>query len=149
MSKTEATQKKEFTMKEVFALWVKQGKNGTMYLSGKDSTGQFLTGFFNGKKQNPKEPDIRIYTNTDEGISKEEYTSLWCNVSKNGNKYFTGKMGGIRITGFINKKAEVGSKIPYITVYFQAEETEAKQETIKEAETMSTTEPVKQEKLPF
>ena len=122
MSK-QGAQKTEFTMKQVFALWIKKSKNGTQYLTGRDAAGERLVGFFNGKKQNPKEPDVRIYTVDAEGnTSKEEYVSLWANVSKNEKTYFSGKIGEMRVVGFINKKAKVDGKVPYISVYESASE---------------------------
>ena len=60
MSKT-AEQKKEFNMKQIFVMWIRKGDNGKQYVSGVDAAGERLVGFFNGKKKNPKEPDLRIY----------------------------------------------------------------------------------------
>lgn len=141
--------KKEFELKPVFKLWLKKSKNGNQYLSGVDESGQYLTGFLNGKKENPKEPDIRVYEQTEDGLSKEEYTSLWCKVSKNGKtKFFTGKLGETWLTGFINSKATCGGKIPYISVYTKLTELD---NIKKEVEPMSTT-PVEVEEtddLPF
>ena len=82
-----AEQKKEFTMEQLFTMWLKKGKTGTQYLSGVDAAGNRLVGFFNGKKQNPKEPDVRIYHVDEEGkAEKDEFTSLWVNISKNDKK---------------------------------------------------------------
>lgn len=117
MSK-QTEKKQEFNMKQAFALWIQKSKAGTQYLSGKSDDGQRLVGFFNGKKQNPKEPDIRIYTVNEDGKTSEEaYTSLWANVSKNEKTYFSGKLGETRLVGFVNKKAKIGGKVPYISVY--------------------------------
>lgn len=137
MSKTTTNEtKKEFKMKDVFTMWLYTSKNNKgMYLSGRDVTGQKLVGFFNGKKNNPKEPDVRIYACTEDGISKEEYISLWCNVSKNGKKFLSGKMGGTRVVGFISSRAEADGTIPYFTVYFsEADEVKKAQEEVKQAE---------------
>lgn len=108
---------REFTMKPVFALWKQQSKTGKSYFSGKrEDNRQSLRAFFNTNKKNPKEPDIRVYCVAPNGdLSKESYTSLWCNVSKSGKKYLTGKIGEQRIIGFINEKAE--NNRPYVSVY--------------------------------
>lgn len=113
-------------MTPVFALWKKTGKNGTHYFSGKTETGTFLTAFFNGQKKNPKEPDVRVYTqDKDHNLSKEEYVSLWVNVAKSGRKYLTGKIGDKRVVGFINDKAE-GNR-PYVSVYWSEDDAQGKQ----------------------
>ena len=111
-------QKKEFNMKQVFVMWIRKSKNGRQYVSGVDAAGERLVGFFNGKKKNPKEPDVRIYRVDQDGhTEQDEFTSLWMNVSKNNKKYLTGKVGGQRVVGFINNKATTSGKIPYFTVY--------------------------------
>ena len=56
--------------------------NNVEYFTGKTDGGERLVGFFNGKKQNPKEPDVRIYKVDSECKAvKEEYCSLWTNAS--------------------------------------------------------------------
>ena len=128
---TKTTQKttaktKEFNLTPVLTMWIYKGKNGVKYLSGKTENGEKLKGFFNGKKKNPKEPDIRIYKQLDKGVlSKEEFISLWVKVSKGGKKYISGKLGDEWVTGFFNSKAEIGGIIPYLNVYFS----ESKEET--------------------
>ena len=113
---TKKAQKQEFTMEQAFAMWRKTSKAGKPYFTGKTKDA-YLVGFYNGKKQNPKEPDIRIYEQDKDGnTSKEEYVSLWCNVSKNGKKYLSGKIGEKRVVGFINEKAD-GNR-PYFSVYY-------------------------------
>ena len=109
--------KKEFTMKPVFTMWIKESKGGKKYLSGKTESGEFLTGFLNGKKKNPKEPDVRVYYSGKDGEELKEYASLWVNVSKTDKKYLSGNALGMKIVGFINSKAEVGSKLPYFSCY--------------------------------
>ena len=110
--------KKEFKMKEVFTLCLNKNNKGTQYLTGKTPDGLRLVGFFNGKKKNPKEPDVRIYETDKEGnLKDDELVSLWVNISKNDKKYLSGKIGEMRVVGFINSKAEPNGKIPYITVY--------------------------------
>ena len=130
----QATEKKEFNLERVFTLWIQKGSKGKKYLSGKCEDGTKVTGFFNNEKQNPKEPDIRVYVRDDEGnLSKEEYCSLWCNVSETTEKkYLSGKIGDDRVVGFFNSKAKIGENIPYINVYLSEEqETENKKATKK------------------
>lgn len=132
---TQATQKKEMKMEQVFALWKRTSKAGNTYFTGQDAYGLNLRGFFNTNKKNPKEPDLRVYAVEDsETLSKEEYISLWCNVSKNGNKFLTGKMGGKRVVGFIRKSDN--DKAPYVTVYFSEEK---KQTEIEGQQTIEKT----------
>lgn len=138
-TKTANATKKEFTLKQVFAMWKRKSKNGATYFVGKDVDGREIRGFYNGKKQNPKEPDIRIYHLTEKGeIEKEVYVSLWCNAKENGKKYLSGKIDGARVVGFINAKATPENKQPYFSVYWsdQAEEKKpAKAEKKEEPET--------------
>lgn len=113
--------KKEFNLTPLLTMWIYKGKNNVKYLSGKtdEEHSLKLKGFFNGKKKNPKEPDIRIYKQLDKGVlSKDEFISLWVKVSKGGKKYISGKLGDQWVTGFFNSKAEIGGIIPYFTVYF-------------------------------
>lgn len=127
-----AENKKEFTMVQVFALWKNKAKSGKEYFTGKTADGLKLTGFFNSKKKNPKEPDLRVYTHDSNGdLNKEVYVSLWCNVSKNGNKFLTGKIGDKRIVGFIRKTDN--EKAPYVSVYY-SEDKEPEQVTMEETE---------------
>lgn len=117
--------KKEFNLEQAITLWIYKGKKGGKYLSGKAQYDGFkVKGFFNKEKKNPKEPDIRIYISADNGdLSKEEYCSLWCNVSEaSGKKYLSGKLGEDCVVGFFNDKAEIGGTIPYINVYFSEDE---------------------------
>ena len=115
MSK-QTTEKKEFNMKQVFAMCLKKSKAGKQYLSGYDDIGR-LVGFFNGKKKNPKEPDVRIYRVSEDGGENKEYTALWVNVSKNGKKFLTGKIDDVKVVGFINASATPEGKRPYFSVY--------------------------------
>ena len=122
-------------MTQLLAMWKRKSKNNTTYFTGKTEGGDRLVGFFNGKKQNPKEPDVRIYLVDAEGkATKEEYCSLWVNASeKTGNKYLTGKIKEVRVVGFINKK-EDDDKRPYFTVF---ESQEIKKEDSKGFEPVS------------
>lgn len=124
-------EKKEFNMKEVFTMWLKKNDKGNQYLSGKTPDGLRLVGFFNGKKKNPKEPDVRIYEVDADGKRKEEeLTSLWVNISKNDKKYLSGKVGEMRVVGFINSKAEPNGKRPYFSCY-ESDSTPKAQEVAK------------------
>lgn len=120
--------KKEFNLTPVLTMWIYKGKNNVKYLSGKTDvpeghTSVKLKGFFNGKKKNPKEPDIRIYKQLDKGVlEKDEFISLWVKVSKGGKKYLSGKLGDKWVTGFFNSKAEIGGIIPYFTIYLSDSE---------------------------
>lgn len=118
-TKKQETQAKEFNLQRVCTLWIystkdKKGK----YLSGRADAGEKIIGFFNSKdRQNPKEPDIRLEFKNAPGEEKKTYGSLWCNASKNGNKYLSGKVEGKRVVGFFNSKAQVDGIIPYINIY--------------------------------
>ena len=102
MSTTTET-KKTTKMEQVFALWKNKSKSGLEYFTGSDGKMK-LVAFYNGKKKNPKEPDLRVYpVDADGNAEKEELVSMWCNVSKSGKKYLTGKLAGQRIIGFINE----------------------------------------------
>ena len=113
--------KTETATKQIFALWKKTGKAGTEYFTGADETGK-LVAFYNGKKKNPKEPDLRIYRADEKGSADDEILSMWCNVSKSGQKYLTGKMDDQRIVGFINETPK-NEKQPYIVGYVSDDET--------------------------
>lgn len=130
-TQTKSTEKKVFNLEQVFALWRQKTKDGKKtYFSGKIGE-EYLTGFYNTKKQNPKEPDIRIYKRDEEGnLSKEEFVSLWCNVTKNGKKLLSGKIDGRRVIGFINTSGN--EKAPYISVYWSDETGSETEEPKKE-----------------
>lgn len=124
-----ATQKKEFTLKPVFVLWKKKSKDGKKsYFTGScDDRECYLTAFYNTQKQNPKEPDIRVYERDKDGnLSKDVFVSLWCNVTKNGKKILSGKIDGKRVIGFINQNAK--EKQPYVSVYWSDDEKQEKKE---------------------
>lgn len=141
MATKTAEKKQEYTMTDIFALWKKEGKKGTPYFTGKSKEGINLRGFFNTNKKNPKEPDLRVYSINGEGeLSKEPIISMWCNVSKNGKKFLTGKLGDKRVVGFINEKTE-GNR-PYVTCYY-SEDRQIK------ADIPETAEEPKTQKEPF
>lgn len=131
----EVSAKKEFTMTNIFALWKKEAKKGSTYFSGKTEDGEWLRGFFNTNKKNPKEPDLRVYTVDSDGeLSKEPYISMWCNASKSGKKYLTGKLGDKRVVGFINDSGN--DKRPYVSVYYSEDRKQEKEEAPKETESV-------------
>lgn len=120
--KVTETEVKEFNLQEAFVLWRNKSKNGTDYLRGQDLHNNKLVGFFNTKKKNPKEPDIRIceVTMGEDGTQTtgNEVCSLWESVSKNEKRYLTGSTDEnekiIAFYGDINKEAR-----PYIRAYFK------------------------------
>ena len=121
-------QKKEFNMNEVATMWIKKGKSGTNYLTGKAKDGRNLVGFINSMKKNPKEPDIRLLVQKKDGKSEEEFMSLWVQVSKGGTKYLSGRLNDMWCSGFFRKGCEVDGKKPYFTIYEQTEGKAAKKE---------------------
>lgn len=134
MAKNETTSnKKEFTMEQVFAMWINKAKSGMTYFTGKAGDVK-LVGYTNGKKKNPKEPDVRIYTVDGEGkLSEETYLSLWVNVSKNGKKYLSGKLNDKKVVGWFNDKATPEGKLPYFSIYYSNGEPQKKEEEFAEA----------------
>lgn len=124
-----AEQKKEFTLTPVFALWKKTSKDGKTYFTGKTESGEWLTGFITTKKKNPNEPDLRVYKQTDDGKLGDVYVSMWCKVSKNNNKYLSGKIGDKWVSGFIRKTHN--EKAPYVSVYYNGEQRVEKNDNVK------------------
>ena len=72
-------EKKETTLKQVFAMWKKTSQKGTTYFTGNIYKTE-LKGFYVTKKKNPKEPDVKIYKVIEDELSQEPILSLWCNV---------------------------------------------------------------------
>lgn len=137
--------KKEFKLTPVLTMWIYKGKNGVKYLSGKTDDNVKLKGFFNGKKKNPKEPDIRIYRQSLGILEKDEFISLWVKESKSGKQYLSAKLGDKWVTGFFNSKAEIGGIIPYFTIYFSdSEKAPEKTDTTEKYEEI-----VDNDELPF
>ena len=118
--KTETKEvKQELTLKEAFVLWKNKSKNGNDYLSGfvAGDENTKLVGYFNTSKNNPKQPDVRVYSVVD-GKQDIEVASLWANVSKNDNKYLTGSTNdNEKLVAFYGKENE--EKRPYIRVYYK------------------------------
>lgn len=129
-AKAPKVQEKEFNLKQAVTLWIYKSKKGSKYLSGVTAEGEKVTGFFNKDKQNPKEPDIRLYTRDNEGnTSKDVFLALWCNVKDGSDKkYLSGKIGDKRVVGFFNSKAEIDGVIPYINIYFSEDQEQLKVE---------------------
>ena len=116
MAKT--TEKKEFKLEQVCALWKRTSKKGLDFFTGKLGKSVELMAFYNTNKKNPKEPDLRIYAVGDnEKLGKEPILSLWCNLTKTGKKVLNGTFEGKKVIGFIKENAS--EKQPYISVYFR------------------------------
>jgi len=111
---------KHAEMQQIFAMWKREGKKGTPYYAGVTKDGTELRGFYNTKKKNLNEPDLRIYEVDKQGnLGKDEIGSLWCNSTKDGKKkYLSGKIfDTVRVVGFFNEKATKENKQPSFRVY--------------------------------
>ena len=118
MSNSTAEKKK---LQGVFALWRRKSQNGNVYFSGKTEGGSNLIGFYNTDKKNLKEPDLRVYAkDTEGGLSKDPFVSLWVNATNSGKKLLSGKLEGKKLIGFINASAD--EKNPYISVYYSEDD---------------------------
>lgn len=118
----ESEVKKEFNLEEAFVLWRNKSKAGNFYLRGKDLHDNKLVGFFNTKKKNPNEPDIRICEINVDANGNEttgnEICSLWDSEAKSGNRYLTGTTDEKeKIVAFYGKENEEAR--PYIRAYFR------------------------------
>jgi len=52
-----------------------------------------VVGFWNKKKKNENEPDIKLYESTEQGEDLgESVGALWKNKSASGYEYFSGKL---------------------------------------------------------
>lgn len=136
------TIEKTFTLKESFVLWKQESKDGNPYFRGKTPEGAKVTGFYNTKKKNPKEPDLRLIDEKD-----NEFASLWCNLAKNETtKYLSGSLKtGEKLIGFFAKEDD--EKRPFIRVYFKEDET--KQEVKKTTKKKEVAKEVDTSELPF
>lgn len=120
-NKSEQKQKQE--MEVCMFLWTQKGGKFP-YVTGRCGTGEDsfkVVGFFNNKKKNPKEPDLRIYESFEKGHSKDAVASLWIRESKQGLSYYTGADNeSKRLVAFrnLNPKTE---KSPSIIVYYENE----------------------------
>ena len=120
MSNNTATESKKFNLVKIFSMWKEKSKNGMQYFTGKTTDGTKLTAFYNTDKKNLKEPDLKVYIRTEDGLSKDPFVSLWCNTSKKGKKLLSGKIDGKKVIGFINEKPS--EKQPYFQVYWSDED---------------------------
>lgn len=110
-------------LREAFALWAKK-KGSLVYYSGKTSgdTSINIVAFVNKDKKNPKQPDVQVYEQAEQGSEKQQLASLWKNESKAGNTYFSGTTNEKeKIIAFINKDIK-GGKYPTIRAYFKDSE---------------------------
>lgn len=112
-------EKKEFNLKECFVLWKSKAKSGLDYLTGKTPEGIKLVAYYNTKKENPKEPDVRVYALDEEGKMQDEaVATLWSNLDKNEKKYLSGTTNEKeKIVGWYSKVED--EKKPYIRVYYK------------------------------
>lgn len=114
--------KKEFNLTEAFVLWKNESKNKVEYLSGRlsdEGSNVKLVGYFNTRKKNPKEPDIRIYDIDSDGSQGIEVCSLWENISKGEKRYLTGTTNDQeKIIAFYNNLEENPTR-PYIRAYYK------------------------------
>lgn len=113
-------EKKEFNLKEAFVLWKNESKKtpGTYYLAGFVANDEKtkLKGFFNTNKKNPKEPDIRVYTEVDTKLV--EVASLWTNIDKNEKKYVTGTTDeNEKLVGWFGQENQ--EMRPFIRCYYE------------------------------
>ena len=116
-SEQKETKKEKFDLNECFTLWSNTSKEGNKYLTGYDFNKNRIIAFYN-KKQNDKQPSIRIYGVDDEGKMSDEIITLWDTTFKT-----SGKNG---LSGYTNEKEniiafygddETGKK-PFIKGYF-------------------------------
>lgn len=117
-SKTTKEEKKEkFDLQECFTLWLHNSKSGVKYLTGYDFNKNRLVAFFN-KKNNEKQPTLRIYDLKEDGTTGEEIITLWESVSKQDRTYLNGLTNEKEniIAFYGDEKDEVK---PYIKGYFK------------------------------
>ncbi len=120
-------ERKEFDLKESFALWEHVSKMGNKYLSGSTNPevneSLKLVGYYNTNKKNPNEPDIRVYSLNAEGQNDKEVADLWENQSVEGKRYLSGKdEDNCKLVGFYNETTKENPNRPYIRVYFKENE---------------------------
>ena len=114
--------KKEFNLKEAFALWRNESKQGKYYLSGYtlDDAGNKvkLLGYFNSDKENPKQPDVSVFLVDAEGKRADKVASLWENVNEKGVRYLTGTTDeNEKLVAFYGKEHE--ELRPFIRAYYK------------------------------
>lgn len=114
--------KKEFNLKEAFALWRNESKQGKFYLSGYtlDEKGNKvkLLGYFNTEKENPKQPDVSVFLVDAEGKRADKVASLWESISPSNTRYLTGTTDeNEKLVAFYGKEHEEAR--PYIRAYYK------------------------------
>ena len=118
-SKTTKENKKEkFDLQECFTLWSHNSKNGVKYLTGNDFNKNRLVGFFN-KKNNEKQPTLRIYDLKEDGSIGEEIITLWESESKQGKIYLNGLTNEKENIIAFYSDVEENDLRPYIKGYFK------------------------------
>lgn len=129
-------QKKEFTLNPEFSLWKRKTKNtNKTYFTGKTEDGKYVIAFYNTKKSNPKEPDLRVYFqgNSGEELDTKVGYSIWHNVNeKTGKEYFSGvyfdeneNTPKLKIIGFKSKSKN--EKAPDLNFYVRVEKEDTTQ----------------------
>lgn len=117
---SEVKQEIKKELKEAFVLWKNDTPKGS-YLSGYttfDSNKVKLVGFFNTKKENPNQPDFRIYYTDGKGTKTDLAVSLWENIGKNETRYLTGSTSdNEKIIAFYGKEHQ--EMRPFIRAYFK------------------------------
>ena len=120
---TEQTEQRKSNLEQCMALWTQKGGK-VLYVTGIVGEGADafrVVGFFNGKKKNPKEPDLRVYEQLEKGHSKEALASLWVAQAKSGGQYYWGRDNEQkRLVAFLNPNKK-NPKEPDIRVYYQQE----------------------------
>lgn len=107
-------------LEQAFALWKHKAKSGSAYFTGGTRENPIIA-YYNTKKKNPKEPDLRVYKLIENEIG-DEICSLWVNSNDNGKQWLTGKFNDKKVVGFIYKGDN--EKRPYISVYYQEDKKE-------------------------
>ena len=117
-TKTTKEEKKEkFDLQECFALWKHESKNNVIYLTGFDFNKNRLVAFYN-KKENDKQPTLRIYDLKEDGSTGEEIITLWEAKSKQDNIYLNGITNeNEKIIAFYGDEKD--DKRPYVKGYFK------------------------------
>ena len=117
-TKTTKEEKKEkFDLQECFALWKHESKNNVIYLTGFDFNKNRLVAFYN-KKENDKQPTLRIYDLKEDGSTGEEIITLWETKSKQDNIYLNGVTNeNEKIIAFYGDEKD--EKRPYVKGYFK------------------------------
>lgn len=156
-TKTNTTEQKTFTLAPEFSLWKRTTKNGNKpYFTGKTEDGRYLVGFYNTKKKNPKEPDLRVYFqgNSGEEINDKVGYAIWHNVNeKTGKEYFSGvyfdeneNTPKLKIVGFKSKSNS--EKAPALN-FFTRVEKEDKPGNVFEEQAKQNSSTDDNDELPF